>query len=100
MKPKGQKSQKHQEVKQNNRRITIATIAAASLFVFMVVGGHSMLNRMSYQRKVTSKQNEAIDTLKADQTALNNLVNQYKVFNNANPNLLGVSNSGTSGDQG
>ena len=100
MKPKKQASEKHQAVKQNNKRITIVTVAAAALFVFMVVGGHAMLSRIGYQRRVTTKQHQAIDTLKADQAALNALVNQYKVFNNANPNMLGVNNTGTTGDQG
>jgi len=100
MNPPKPTSQKHLAVSQNNRRITVAAAGASALVVFMLVGGHSMINRMGYQRKVAAKQHQAITTLKADQSALSTLKQQYVLFSSANPNMLGVSNSGTEGDQG
>lgn len=93
-------STKHTLIEKNNTRIVIATAVASALAMFAIVGGHSMLSRMSYQRHVASGQRTAISQLKEDISSINTLVGQYQVFSSSNPNILGVSSSGTSGDQG
>lgn len=100
MKPGKAVSQKHTIVSKNNSRIILAATVASALVAFTIVGGRAMLSQISYQRRVVAKQHQAIDQLKADQNALNTLLSQYKIFNSANPNMLGVTSSGTSGDEG
>src|SRR5579859_2037669 len=97
---KAKVSLKHDYVAKNNTRMIIATAVAAALAMFAIVGGHSILSRMSYQRHVVAKQKIAINQLKTDISSLQSLVSRYKVFSSANPNMLGVSSTGTSGDQG
>jgi len=97
---KMQVSSKHSEIDKNNTRIVAATALASALAMFALVGGHAMLSRMSYQRHVARQQQQAVNQLKSDLSSLNSLVNQYQVFSTANPNLLGVSSTGDSGDQG
>jgi len=100
MSAKTEISSKHAAIDKNNTRIVVATAVASALAVFALVGGHSMISRMAYQRRVAKQQNAAIAQLKDDLSSINTLVNQYKIFSTANPNMLGVSSDGTTGDQG
>src|SRR5581483_566756 len=97
---KMQISNKHTLIGKNNSMIVAATAAASALAVFAIVGGHAILARMAYQRHVSALQGQAISQLKEDVSSLSKLVNQYQVFSTANPNMLGVSSNGTSGDEG
>src|SRR5581483_3623193 len=97
---KAKVSLKHEYVAKNSTRMIVATAVASALAMFAIFGGHSILSRMSYQRHVIAQQHIAVNQLKSDINSLQSLVNQYKIFSTANPNMLGGSSSGTSGDEG
>ncbi len=80
---------------------TLAIVAAASaLTIFSLVSTKALLGQAAYQRRVVNAKHTAVNQLKADITAVNTLVTQYKVFTQANPNAMGGALSGKGPNDG
>ena len=78
--------------------MVVATAVAAFIFIFSAVASKALFSQAAYQNKVIAKKKQALATLKADISAVDNLNNSYKTFIGTPTNVLGGNPTGT-GDQ-
>lgn len=83
-----------------NLTIVIVTAVTVSLTIFSLVSSYYLLQQRSYQAKVISKKQKAKDILEANKTSRDQLVQQYKVFVEKDPNAIGGIIDGTSDKDG
>ena len=74
--------------------LVIAVAAAAFVVVFSLVASKALLDQRSYQSKVISKKETALNTLKSNIVAADKLTNSYKEFVGATTNVLGGNPQG------
>jgi hypothetical protein len=89
---------KHIQVNKANNHLAIIVAAAVVVSVFCLVSTKSLLSQANYQRKVISAKHKAADQLKTNVVAANQLINQYKVFKDENPNIVGGIGGTNPGD--
>lgn len=96
-------SNKHFLIDKANLTIVIVTAVTVSITMFSLISSYYLLQQRSYQAKVIGKKQTAKKVLAANQTARDQLVDQYKLFVEKDPNAIGGVVDGTSerdGDNG
>ncbi|HSW99281.1 MAG TPA: hypothetical protein VLF71_05615 [Candidatus Saccharimonadales bacterium] len=83
-----------------NSNMVLATTIAAFVLVFGLVAGKSLLGQMAYQNRVISAKKAALAQLTTDLSARDQLQQSYKGFVAQDPNVIGGSAGGTSGQDG
>jgi hypothetical protein len=82
-------SMKHLQINKSGNQLAIIVSVAVVISVFCLISTKSLLSQSSYQRRVLAAKNQAANQLKANVTAANQLVTQYQVFENEDPNIIG-----------
>jgi hypothetical protein len=80
---------KHIQISKANNRLAVIIAIAVVASVFCLISTKSLLNQASYQRRAISAKHKAANQLKANVAAANQLVDQYKIFEDDNPNVVG-----------
>jgi Tfp pilus assembly protein PilO len=93
-------SLKKLQIDQATRNMIIAASVASFITIFCVIAGHSLLTLLSYQNKVITARQKALNQLNVDVTATKQLTSSYNNFNNSSPNLLGSPITGNNGNNG
>jgi hypothetical protein len=95
-------SVKHMQIDKAGSAIVLSISVAVAVTVFSLVSVKTLLSQASYQRKVVNEKHVAIKQLRSNIDAVNTLVAQFKIFDSANPNMIGgtSSNSGTGAKDG
>lgn len=77
------------------KTMLLALVAGASVItVFALVASKTFFSEASYLNRVSSEKEKALSQLKANKNAVSTLVDSYKTFATAAPNLLGGSPDG------
>ncbi|MBA3757871.1 hypothetical protein H0X09_03330 [Candidatus Saccharibacteria bacterium] len=82
-------STKHFQINKANNMILVVMAVSAIITVFCLVSAKALLSQASYQRKVISEKDKAVDQLKENVKAGKELAAQYNVFEKADPNIIG-----------
>jgi hypothetical protein len=82
-------SVKRIQISKANNRLAIIIAAAIVISVFCLISTKSLLSQASYQRRAITAKHKAADQLKTNITAAKQLVTQYQVFQDENPNIIG-----------
>lgn len=93
-------SLKRVQINKANTTMVVATAIAAFLLTFSLIAGRALLNKRSYQAKVISAKEKAVNQLRDNITATNSLVNSYKAFVSTSSNVLGGNPAGTGDKDG
>lgn len=91
-------SMKRIGVNKANARIVAVTAGATFVVMFCLVGAYSLFGQLTYQNRVISAKNKAIDQLEANLKARDSLVTSYTAFAKSGQNFIGGA-SGGSGPQ-
>lgn len=86
-----------------NVTIVIVVAVTVSITIFSLVSSYYLLQQRAYQARVITKKQVAKNTLEKNVTARDQLVQQYKVFVEKDPNQIGGNLAGESdrdGDNG
>lgn len=83
-----------------NSTMVLATTIAAFVLVFTLVAGKSLLGQMSYQHRVIETKKTALQHLKDDLAARDQLQQSYKDFVAENPNVISGDAKGTGNKDG
>jgi hypothetical protein len=97
------KSVKHLQIDKAKSRMLIVIAVAAALSVFSLYTTKLMISKANYQRKAINEKHKVVKQLKDNISASSSLINQYKLFADQNPNVLGGSVTGSGpldGDNG
>jgi hypothetical protein len=88
---------KHLQIDKAGSAIIISVSVATVVIIFSLMSVKTLLSQASYQRKIVNSKHAAISQLRSNINAVNTLVAQFKVFDNADPNMIGGSgnNGGT-----
>ncbi len=79
-----------------DQTVIVASVGlAAFIVVFSLVASNALLKQRSYQAKVIGKKKVALTQLKKNVTEVDKLKTSYKVFADAQANVLGGSSTGT-----
>jgi hypothetical protein len=89
---------KHMQIDKAGSVIVISISVATAVTIFSLVSVKTLLSQANYQRKVVNDKHAAIKQLRSNIDAVNTLVAQFKVFDSANPNVIG--GAGSSSDTG
>lgn len=95
---KSQFSVKHLEVSKANTMVVAVIAVAAFVTTFSLVASRSLLAKRSYQSKVITEKEKAVDQLRANIAAVDSLTNSYKSFVDRPENIIGGASAGE-GDQ-
>lgn len=87
-------STKRLQVDKANARMVAITAIAAIITVFSLVAAKSLLSQSSYQGRVISEKRKADKQLRENVVALKQLEAEYKIFAEAETNVLGGSRTG------
>jgi hypothetical protein len=82
-------SVKHLQIDKNQQSMLTVIVVATILTVFFLVASKALISKGLYQRRAINARHAVADTLKANVAASQTLLNQYKVFAAADPNVLG-----------
>lgn len=82
-------SVRHIDINKANNRLAITVAVAVIVSVFCLMSAKSLLSQSSYQRRVLKEKHTAANQLKANVNAAKQLMVQYKVFQEGNPNIIG-----------
>src|SRR3989344_1046329 len=85
---------KHFQIDKAQSRTVTVIATATVIIVFSLFASKSLLSQGSYQRRVINHKHETVEQLKNNVSAGKDLVTQYQVFAQANPNLLGGNPDG------
>jgi hypothetical protein len=91
-------SVKHVQINKANNMMNIVVAVASFVIIFSLISAKALLSQSSYQHKAISQKNKAVKQLKANVSAANTLKNQYDVFEQANPNIIGGIGGSTPGE--
>ncbi|HVS79125.1 MAG TPA: hypothetical protein VHD84_02460 [Candidatus Saccharimonadales bacterium] len=92
---KAKASVKHLQLSKSQSTILGVTALAIVLVIFGLFATKAMITKGLYQRRVLHARQQVVSELKANYTAAQTLVTQYKVFASEDPNMLGGSASST-----
>jgi hypothetical protein len=93
-------STKHGQIDRSQSMMVVAAAVAAFVLVFMLVGAKSLVNQISYQNRVISTKKKAVDTLRSNVQATQDLTTSYKAFASTTQNVLGGNPQGTGPQDG
>ncbi len=93
-------SAKRGQIDKSQSLMLIAAAVAAFVFAFMLVGAKSLIGQISYQNRVISAKKKAVDTLKSNVSAAQDLTTSYKAFASTSQNILGGNPQGTGPQDG
>ena len=93
-------SAKRMQIDKSQSIMLITAAIAAFVFAFMLVGAKNIIGQISYQNKVISVKKKAVDTLKGNVQATQNLTTSYKAFAITTQNVLGGNPHGTGPQDG
>jgi len=85
--------------KADTRMLIFAGIAAF-VFVFSAVSSKSLISQFSYQNRLNTAKQNALNQLKSDISAENSLVNSYQTFVSSPTNVIGGSSTTQSVNSG
>lgn len=81
-----------------NTTVVVVTSVAAFVFVFSLVATKTLISQAAYQNRVISAKKTAVNQLKSDISASNQLKSAYQAFTNTTQNVIG-GNPGGNGPQ-
>lgn len=87
-------STKRIHIEKANANMAIAVAVAAFVLVFSLFACRALLSKRSYQNRVIAAKQQALDQLKANNTAASELVDHYRVFISTPDNIIGGSTAG------
>lgn len=91
-------SVKHLQINKAGSAIVTSISIATVVTIFSIVSVKTLLSQASYQRNVVNAKHAAINQLRSNIDAVNTLVAQFKIFDSANPNVIGgVGTSSSTG---
>jgi hypothetical protein len=82
-------SVKHLQIDKANNMMFIVVAAASILVVFSLVSAKILLAQSAYQHRALKAKNLAVEKLKDNAKAADQLKKQYDAFESQNPNILG-----------
>jgi hypothetical protein len=91
--PKG-RSIKHLKINKNQSSMMIVIAATVVITIFGLFAFKALVVKGLYQRRVLNARRHVVDQLKANYDSAQTLVGQYKVFDTADPNVLGGTRDG------
>jgi hypothetical protein len=91
---------KHLQIDKSQSTVLIVIAVSTVFIVFGLFATKSLITKGLYQRRALHAQREAVDKLKANITAANTLITQYKVFAQNEPNLIGGTTDGNGDKDG
>ncbi|HSW78818.1 MAG TPA: hypothetical protein VLF88_02270 [Candidatus Babeliales bacterium] len=91
---------KHIQIDKSQTSILIVIALATAVTIFCLFGTKALISKGLYQRRALHARREAVDQLKSNYESAKKLFNQYKVFADADPNVLGGSKSGSANNDG
>ena len=91
----GMSSIKRSLIDKSNSTIVAVTSGACFVVVFCLVASASLVNQLSYQSRVISADNTALNQLNTDIQATKNLENAYDAFVGTPINVIGGNPNGT-----
>src|SRR5258706_5488463 len=77
-----------------NARIVVYVGVAAFILVFSLVATKTLISQAAYQNKVIAVKRTAVNQLKSDIAATDQLKTAYRAFNSTAQNVLGGNPSG------
>ncbi len=86
---------KHLQIDKSQSRILLVIIAATAITIFSLVATKAMVSKGLYQRRALHARREVVSQLKNNYSSAQSLFNQYKVFAQQDPNILGGSSNGS-----
>ena len=92
--PSNHKSEKHAIVDKANATILIAVSAAVFVVVFSGFAVKALISQGGYHQRVITEKREALDTLKANREAVDELAKVYTAFEGESTNVLGGNPDG------
>ncbi|HUB94065.1 MAG TPA: type 4a pilus biogenesis protein PilO [Verrucomicrobiae bacterium] len=93
-------STKHKLIDKANTLIVGYVGAAAFILVFSIVATKTLVSQAAYQNRVIGAKRTAVNQLKSDIAATNNLKTSYDAFVSGSPNVIGGSPSGSGSQDG
>lgn len=87
---------KHLLIDKANSTMLAVVAVAAFVTVFSLFATKYMIEKANYQRRAINAKHKVLDQVKANITASQSLITQYKVFAKENPNVLGGTIDGKS----
>lgn len=87
---------KHMQIDKSQSKMLIVIAAATVIVVFGLFATKAMIVKGMYQRRALHARRDVAARLKTNYNSANTLFNQYKVFAEGNPNILGGSIGGQS----
>jgi Tfp pilus assembly protein PilO len=87
-------SVRHLQISKSQSTMLASTVAAIVIVIFSLFATKAMIVKGAYQRKALHARRQVVDQLKSNYNAANQLLTQYKVFANQDPNILGGSVNG------
>lgn len=91
----GRVSVKHLEVSKDQSRILMVVAGTVALVIFFLFATKAMIVQGLYQQRVLSAKHGVVSDLKKNYVSAKALVNQYQVFADQDPNMLGAPVSGS-----
>lgn len=91
-------SNKRIQIDKSNARMMSIIAVASFVAVFSIIASRALLSQRSYQARVIGAKKQALNQLKANNAAAEQLKNSYQVFVEPNENIIGGSKTG-SGDK-
>ena len=96
-------STKRNLIDEADKRMLSFAGVAAFVVIFSLVASKSLISQLSYQNRLASAQQTALNQIKTDLNAENSLVNSYHTFVGSSTNIIGGSSTtggSNSGDNG
>jgi hypothetical protein len=87
-------SVKHLQIDKSQSTVLGVIVAATVIVVFSLFATKSMITKGLYQKRALHARKDVAATLKDNYAAAQTLFTQYKVFANADPNIIGGTASG------
>jgi hypothetical protein len=93
-------SAKHIAISRAQAQMVAVVAVSAFITVFCLIACKAVLSQNQYQARVTKAKEQANQQLKKNISAFNNLVESYKTFDTADPNVINGSLKGTGDNDG
>lgn len=94
MAEKKKTSIKHMQIDKNQSTMLAVIAGAVIIVVFGLFATKALVSKGIYQRRALHARRQVADTLKTNYDSAKTLFNQYTIFANGDPNVLGGSASG------
>lgn len=84
-------SLKHLQIDKANTTMVVFMAGAAFITIFALMSSHALFDQLSYQNRIITAKQTALNQLQNDVTASKKLVQSYKQFVNTSQNIIGGS---------